>query len=130
MHGIIGIDHLPCTENVGAADMAQALRILQDSTPAGYRLTEHRPVTQTGRNPHRWVCTFERVDNVYRQDCNYLTDVRTAFKRDCPLGCEISQVGVPYVQNAGFITVEFLVNCGCRKVPRRKRFTEGFVREK
>lgn len=66
----------------------------------------------TGRNPHRWVCRLERVDNVYRFDWPYLTEVRTAFRRFTPRGCEISQVVVNVSPNRQFITVEYVVNCG------------------
>lgn len=115
------INHMPCTENVDAASLAQARQILEDSVPQGYQLFDYYPVTQTGRNPHRWICHYHRVDNQYRQDCDYLTDLRTAFRRECPAGCEISQVVVSQSPNRNFIEVQFLVNCGCRRIPRRRR---------
>lgn len=115
------VDHMPCTENVDAAGMALAGRILDDSTPPGYRLQDYYPVTQTGRNPHRWICQYQRVDNVYSQSCDYLTEVRGVFRRECPLGCEISQILVSQSPNREFIQVQLLVNCLCRKIPRRRR---------
>lgn len=118
---VIAIDHMPCTENVDAAAIVDAERLLEDSIPPGYRLTEFYPTTQTGRNPHRWICSYERLDGIYRQDCDYLTDVRRAFRRDCPAGCEISQVVVSQSPNRQFIQVQFLVNCLCTKIPRRRR---------
>lgn len=39
------VDHIPCTENVNAAGMALAGRILDDSTPPGYRLQDYYPVS-------------------------------------------------------------------------------------
>lgn len=74
-----------------------------------------------GRNPHRWTCHFERLDNLYRYDCDYLTSLRGDFKQTCPLGCEISQVVVTQAPNRQFITIEFLVNCRCTRIPRRRR---------
>jgi len=39
---------MPCTERVNALDMALAQRLLEESTPPGYRLLEAEPVSQTG----------------------------------------------------------------------------------
>lgn len=44
------IDFMPCTEGVTAADMALAQRLVDESTPQGYRLIELNPQTQTGKN--------------------------------------------------------------------------------
>ncbi|KAJ8939897.1 hypothetical protein NQ318_023237 [Aromia moschata] len=41
------IDYMPCTEGVTTADTALAERLLQQSTPNGYRLSEFHPQTQT-----------------------------------------------------------------------------------
>ena len=118
---IQAIDHMPCSENVDAAAMVVARRILEDSIPPGYRLTDFYPITRTGRNPHRWICNYERIDGVYREDCTYLTEVRGVFRRECPAGCEISQVVVSQSPNRRFVQVQFLVNCLCKKIPRRRR---------
>lgn len=99
------INHVPCTDNVDVAAYDLAGRFLREYTPPGYRLIEYLPSTQTGRNPHRWICRYERDDNVYLQDCSYLTDVRASFKRDCPAGCEISQVAVTSTPTVSFIGV-------------------------
>lgn len=127
------IDNLPCTEGVNANDMALAERILQQSTPEGYVLFDYYPVAQTGRNPHRWIAQFRRRDNVYRQDCVYLTDVRLSFKQECPRGAEISQVQVCCSPTRNFIQIEFLVNCRCTRVARWKRnvssINHSFMRE-
>ncbi|KAL3279809.1 hypothetical protein HHI36_017317 [Cryptolaemus montrouzieri] len=71
------IDVMPCTQAVNAASMSTAERLLRDSTPPSYRLLQAEPLSQTGRNPHRWLGCFERIDNVYDHTCDYLPSVRT-----------------------------------------------------
>lgn len=115
------VSTMPCTENVDANDMDRARRLIENSVPDGYRLINFYPTVQTGRNPHRWQCTFERIDGVYSYDCDYLTATRTSFKRDCPAGCEVSQLIVAATPNRRFIQVSYLVNCGCRRTARTKR---------
>lgn len=115
------IDRMPCTDNVDANAMNLAHRLMEDSTPPGYRLTNHYPIVQTGRNPHRWVGIYERRDNIYNTDCHYLTGLRQDFKQYCPLGCEISQAVVATSPNGKFIQIEFLVNCKCTKLGGRRR---------
>lgn len=118
---IDAVDYLPCTENVDGVAMNLARRILENHLPQGYVLRDYYPVTQTGRNPHRWIAEYRRVDNIYRQDCDYLVDVRSTFKQHCPPGCEISQMLVSDSPNRQFIQIQILVNCRCQKLPRRRR---------
>lgn len=115
--------YLPCTEEntIDLTNMNIARRILEQSTPEGYILLEIHPIAQTGRNPHRWLAIYHRSDAVYSSGCQYLQEVRQQFRRNCPYGAEISQAVVRMTPNAKAIQIEFLVNCDCVKVPRRKR---------
>lgn len=123
---INAIDRMPCAEGVDAAGIVRARNLLEQSIPAGYRLTNFYPITQTGRHPHRWVCHFERVDGVYNYDCAYLTDVRTSFREVCPAGCEIHQIAVSNSPNGQFIMVQYLVNCRCSKVVHKRSFLDNY----
>lgn len=82
------MDHMPCTENVDANALNVARQILERNVPPGYRMTDFFPNTRTGRNPHRWVCIYERNDGVYSQTCDYLTTARTVLKK------KIAQLGL------------------------------------
>lgn len=48
VHSVLTIDLLPCTDEVNPAEMALARRLLEQSTPPGYRLIEVEPISQTG----------------------------------------------------------------------------------
>lgn len=75
----------------------------------------------TGRNPFRWICHFERDDNNFREKCSSLTDMREDFKRNCLHGCEISHISTSGIPNRRFISVKYLVHCGCTKILRNRR---------
>lgn len=57
---IDAVDYLPCTENVDGVAMNLARRILENHLPQGYVLRDYYPVTQTGRNPHRWIAEYRQ----------------------------------------------------------------------
>lgn len=132
----LAINYLPCTENVDQRHMDQAREIIQDATPAGYILGEVEAMTTTGRNPHRWIATFTRDNNEYETGCQYISAVQREFKRKCPQGAEIRCVQVKSNPNERGIKVEFLVNCFCTNIPRRRRrslwaqcHARGYTRE-
>lgn len=112
---------LPCTDNVLPADMLLARNIIESSVPPNYRLADLQPRVTTGRNPHRWVGYFTRNDNQYRSDCLFLVSTKKDFKRYCPQGSEIRAISVNGNPNNQNIEVEFLVNCYCTKITRRRR---------
>lgn len=115
---------LPCTENVNQQDLDTATDILRQATPPGYTINTVVPTVCTGRNPHRWVVSYSRNDNVYEAGCAFLTAIKKDFKRYCPQGSEVRMVMLtnqPNQLNQKLITVEFLVNCYCTNVVRRKR---------
>lgn len=119
------INLLPCTDNVDDNNMAAGGLILEDATPPGYTFQELHPVVQTGRNPHRWIGIFSRNDNHYDYGCAYITDIRNNFRRICPQGSEVSQIAVLRTPGNNRIQVEFLVNCLCTRIPRRRRSVSG-----
>lgn len=130
---------LPCTENVAPADMVAARNIIQGAIPPGYALEDLNPMVTTGRNPHRWVGEFSRADNRYETGCAFMTLLKKDFKRYCPQGSDIRVVFVRPTPNNERIIVEFLVNCYCTKIVRRRRshwdpnhssFTKEFERLK
>ncbi|KAJ8934299.1 hypothetical protein NQ318_005477 [Aromia moschata] len=53
-NGLAAVDYLQCTNNVCS-------KIYYDTYP----------VTQTGRNPHRWIAEYRRVDNIHYTDKDY-----------------------------------------------------------
>lgn len=114
------LDLLPCTDNPSPADRQLARRIIRDHTPPGYNMVDLDSEVTSGRNPHRWVGIFTRNDGQYECGCAYLTAVKRDFMRFCPTGSEISTVRLRRLQNGNRIIVEFLVNCFCTNI-RRKR---------
>lgn len=117
----LGVNLLPCTDVVTPADILVARNILEDATPVGYILNDITAEVTIGRNPHRWRATFHRNDNNYNHGCEYLTIVKKEFKKTCPQGSEIRIVSLQNGLNGQCIVVEFLVNCMCTNIPRRRK---------
>ncbi|KAJ8947655.1 hypothetical protein NQ318_009539 [Aromia moschata] len=88
--------------------IATARGVVENATPLGYTLDEVVPEVATGRNPHRWVCTFSRNDNNYESGCAFLVAVKKDFKRFCPQGSEVRIVMLRNLPNRPRISVEFL----------------------
>lgn len=115
------IDLLPCTDNPTAADFQTARRLIQQSTPPGYTFVDVDPEVTTGRNLHRWIARFTRNDGTYEYGCEYIVSVKQNFKRYCPAGSEVPNIRVRRIPNRNEIIVEYLVNCYCTNVSRRRR---------
>lgn len=113
-HSIFKMQALPLpilliiSNSVGAINSAlltEAGRISDDSFPPSYRIFDFYPITQTERNLHCWICQYRRQNDQYRQDCDYLTEVRGAFRQNCPAGYEISQIKMSQSANKNFVQV-------------------------
>lgn len=101
-------------------------QLIQQSTPPGYTFVGVDPEITTSRNPHRWNARFTRNDGTYDCDCVYIVAIKKAFKKYCPAGSEISYIRIRRVPNSNEIIVEYLVNCYCTNVPRRRKRSNFF----
>ncbi|XP_044749600.1 uncharacterized protein LOC123310219 [Coccinella septempunctata] len=125
---------LPCTENVTPQDEQKAADIIKDSTPPGYTFIGVRPEVRLGRNPHRWIGVFTENTGAYETGCPAMVYLKQQFRKLVPQGSDLSSVRIIPSTSGSTIEVEYLVNCFCTKVPRRRRrssrcHTRGYTRE-
>lgn len=114
-------DILPCTENVDAAVIAEARRILQRYVPVNFQLIDVRPIYVLGVNPHRWRATYHHAQNVYDTTCGVVRRATNNFNARCPPGCTIKNVAIEPVPNDEVYSVDFIVRCECHRPNHRRR---------
>lgn len=115
------VNLLPCTENITPQAEEEACRIIKDATPPGFTNIGVRPEVRLGRNPHRWIGIFNNNAGTYETGCQAMYHVKQQFRRLVPQGSDLSSIRIIPSTSGTTIEVEYLVNCFCTKVPRRRR---------
>lgn len=118
---VVMVNLLPCTEDVSQEDEARATEIIKDATPPGFTFVGVRPEVRLGRNPHRWIGIFLADSDSYETGCQSMRYLKQQFRRFVPQWSDISAVKITTSTSIKTIEVEYLVNCYCSKVSRRRR---------